>query len=129
MRRHLLTLASVTLVAAAIAMGITVRFIGDLLGARPRLRARGRGRAPGRRGRLAADCSVFATDEEPIAFHMYWRILAGLRFPAHQLGVSMTRWYLPAPVRPVAIRAAVVIGFLLVVVNIVRWGDTFVWSP
>jgi hypothetical protein len=73
--------------------------------------------------------AIFATNPAPGAYEFYVQMLSQLWPMAKRLGVSFARWrLLPSSPRHVAIRAAAVIGFLIVAANIIRWGDLFVWG-
>jgi hypothetical protein len=73
--------------------------------------------------------ALFTTQPATLAYHVHRRIVGELWPMAEQLGFSWGRWRLPSSLRHVAIRSAVVIGFLIVVVNVIHWGDSLVWGP
>jgi hypothetical protein len=75
-----------------------------------------------------AKWAIFTAQPGTMAYHFHRRIVGELWPMAEQLGFSWGRWRLPSSLRHVAIRAAVVIGFLVVVINIIHWGDSFVWG-
>jgi hypothetical protein len=66
--------------------------------------------------------AIFAPQPGFMAYHFHRRIVGQLWPMAEQLGLSWGRWLLPSSLRSVAIRIAVVTGFLIVVANIIQWG-------
>jgi hypothetical protein len=67
--------------------------------------------------------ALFATQPGTTAYHVHRRIVGELWPMAEQLGFSWERWRLPSSLGRVATRSAVVVGFLIVVANLIQWGS------